>query len=92
MYCNQAINPLGGVRVNTSLLWSSVESTGTGQYMQTLVLLGASHVKDIAWGKTAFGQLPIRQFGGGGTSWIYYAPEGGAVRYDQREWGNGDDP
>ena len=34
VYCNDSINPKGAVRVATSLLWSSVESTGTGQYMQ----------------------------------------------------------
>jgi hypothetical protein len=91
VYCNENINPVGGVRVNTALLWSSVESTGTGQYMQTLVLVGASQVKGINWGKTAFGQLPVRQFGIN-NAWIYYADTNGPVRFSQKQWGDQRDP
>jgi hypothetical protein len=91
VYCNEAINPQGAVRVNTSLLWSSVESTGTGQYMQLLLLVGAANIKRLDYGKTAFGQVPARQFSASNT-WMYYTPQQGPVPYTSKVWGDARDP
>jgi hypothetical protein len=91
IYCNQAINPHGAVRANTSLLWSSVESTGTGQYMQLLLLVGAAGVRRLDLGKTAFGQLPAKQFAASNT-WMYYSEQRGPVRFSQKVWGDKRDP
>ena len=91
VYCNEAINPKGAVRVNTSLLWSSVESTGTGQYMQLLLLVGAANIKRLDYGKTAFGQVPARQFSASNT-WMYYTPQQGPVPYTSKVWGDARDP
>jgi hypothetical protein len=91
VYCNTNIHATGAVRVNTSLLWSSVESTGTGQYMQLLLLVGAASVKRLDLGKTAFGQLPAKQFAQA-NAWMYYSPATGPVRYSQKLWGDDRDP
>jgi hypothetical protein len=91
VYCNQAINPLGAVRVNTALLWSSVESTGTGQFMQLLLLVGAAGVRKVEYNKTAFGQLPASQFSASNT-WMYYTEQAGPVRYSNKVWGDDRDP
>jgi hypothetical protein len=91
IYCNQSINPLGAVRVNTALLWSSVESTGTGQFMQLLLLVGAAGVRKVDYNKTAFGQLPASQFSASNT-WMYYTEQAGPVRYANKVWGDDRDP
>jgi hypothetical protein len=91
VYCNDSINPKGAVRVATSLLWSSVESTGTGQYMQLLLLVGASNIKKLDFNKTAFGQLPARQFSASNT-WMYYSPDRGPVEFSKRTHGDDRDP
>jgi hypothetical protein len=91
VYCNQSINPQGAVRVNSALLWSSVESTGSGQYMQLLLLVGAAGVKKLDFGKTAFGQLPAKQFAAAST-WMYYAQQNGPVLAQDKVWGNASDP
>jgi hypothetical protein len=70
VYCNTNDNPTGGVRVATSLIWSAVHSEGSSQFMQTLLVLGASQIGRIAPARIAFGQTPIRQLAAGKT-WIY---------------------
>ena len=79
------------MRVATSLLWSSVESTGTGQFMQLLLLVGAANIKKLDYGKTAFGQLPARQFSASNT-WMYYTPDNGPVGIANRVHGDNRDP
>ena len=70
-YCNVEDNPTGGVRVATSLLWSSVHSEGSSQFMQMLLAIGASRIEQIAAGRIAFGQTPIRQFAAT-KNWTYF--------------------
>jgi hypothetical protein len=91
VYCNDKINPKGQVRVGTSLLWSAVESTGTGQYIQLLLLIGAAKVLRLDVNKTAFGQLPARQFSASNT-WVYYSPQNGPVPFSSRVLGDARDP
>jgi hypothetical protein len=50
----------GGLRVNTSLVWSAVHSFGTSQYMQMLAVIGAGPIQSFGYGRTAFGQTPLR--------------------------------
>ena len=71
VYCNVDDNPTGGVRVATSLLWSSVHSEGSSQFMQMLLAIGASRIEQIAAGRIAFGQTPIRQFEAT-KNWTYF--------------------
>jgi hypothetical protein len=58
VYTNQ--NDNGNVRVAGSLVWSAVENFGSTQFMQLMVVLGASQIKLIDYTKTAFGQLPMK--------------------------------
>ena len=74
-YCNVEDNPTGGVRVATSLLWSSVHSEGSSQFMQMLLAIGASRIEQIAAGRIAFGQTPIRQFAAT-KNWTYFGHNG----------------
>ena len=64
-------NPTGGVRVATSLIWSSIGSFGSSQYMQMLTVLGAGRIGAIDPERIAFGQTPIRQFAAQQT-WAYF--------------------
>jgi len=80
VYTNRSQNPNGGVRVATSLLWSSIESFGTTQYCQMLLLVGAAQVKRINFERSAFGQLPFRDMGDANI-WAYYNESGGPVRF-----------
>lgn len=91
VYTNKNDNPNGGVRVNTSLLWSSVESYGTTQFMQLLLLVGAAKIKDINFKRVAFGQLPVKQLGDDNI-WIYYDPNGPVRFRGDRVLGNKKDP
>jgi hypothetical protein len=70
VYCNVDDNPTGGVRVASSLVWSAVHSEGSSQFMQMLVVIGASNIERIAPPRIAFGQTPIRQLAAGKT-WAY---------------------
>lgn len=60
----------GGVRVNTSLVWSAVQSFGTSQYIQMLGVIGAGDIQSLAYGRTAFGQAALRDFPGQ-LYWLY---------------------
>ena len=91
VYCNQAQNKLGVVRVSGSLLWSAVESYGSAQFMQLLLLIGAAQVKKINFKKTAFGQLPLGQITEANT-WVYYEEAGSPVRFKDKVIGNNQDP
>lgn len=71
VYCNTDDNASGGVRVASSLIWSAVHSEGSAQFMQMLLAIGASDIEQIAPGRIAFGQTPIRQFAAGKT-WAYF--------------------
>ena len=90
VYCNTDHNPLGGVRTGTSLVWSSVESYGSTQFMQLLLVLGAASIKTLDFDRTAFGQLPLRQFSASNT-WLYYE-DSGPVNFNNKVLGDGKDP
>jgi hypothetical protein len=90
VYCNTSQNPRGAVRVGTSLVWSSVESYGSTQFMQLLLVLGAAKIKTLDFGRTAFGQLPLEQFSASNT-WLYYEDDG-AVSFNNKVLGDGKDP
>ena len=64
-------NPDGGVRVSGSLVWSSVENFGSAQFMQLLLVLGASRIINIDSKRTAFGSLAIGQLDPS-TTFLFY--------------------
>ena len=90
VYCNTTQNPRGAVRVGTSLVWSSVESYGSTQFMQLLLVLGAAKIKALDFDRTAFGQLPLGQFSASNT-WLYYEDDG-PVNFNNKVLGDGKDP
>jgi hypothetical protein len=90
VYCNTSHNPIGGVRIGTSLVWSSVESYGSTQFMQLLLVLGAASIKTLDFERTAFGQLPLGQFSESNT-WLYYE-DNGPVNFNDKLLGDGKDP
>jgi hypothetical protein len=90
IYCNTNQNPKGAVRASTSLVWSSVESYGSSQFMQLLLVLGAARVKRIDWDRVAFGQLPLGDFNAAKT-WLYYE-QNGRVKFDDKVIGDSKDP
>jgi hypothetical protein len=90
VYCNTSQNPRGAVRVGTSLVWSSVESYGSTQFMQLLLVLGAAKIKTLDFDRTAFGQLPLGQFSASNT-WLYYEDDG-PVSFNNKVLGDGKDP
>ena len=90
VYCNTSHNPIGGVRIGTSLVWSSVESYGSTQFMQLLLVLGAAKIKTLDFERTAFGQLPLGQFSESNT-WLYYE-DNGPVNFNNKLLGDGKDP
>ena len=90
VYCNTTQNPKGAVRVGTSLVWSSVESYGSTQFMQLLLVLGAAKIKALDFDRTAFGQLPLGQFSASNT-WLYYEDDG-PVNFNDKVLGDGKDP
>ena len=90
VYCNTTQNPKGAVRVGTSLVWSSVESYGSTQFMQLLLVLGAAKIKTLDFDRTAFGQLPLGQFSESNT-WLYYE-DNGPVNFNNKLLGDGKDP
>ena len=57
VYTNQ--NASGNVRVAGSLVWSAIENFGSTQFMQLLLVLGASKIQTIDYSKTAFGQAGL---------------------------------
>jgi hypothetical protein len=90
VYCNTSQNPNGAVRVGTSLVWSSVESYGSTQFMQLLLVLGAAKIKTLDFERTAFGQLPLKQFSESNV-WLYYE-DNGNVKFNDKELGDNNDP
>jgi hypothetical protein len=94
VYCNTSQNPNGAVRVGTSLVWSSVESYGSTQFMQLLLVLGAAKIKTLDFERTAFGQLPLKQFSESKV-WLYYEDNGNVKFNDNvkfKELGDNSDP
>ena len=71
VYTNKAHNNQGGVRLAGSLVWSELESFGSSQYMTMLLVLGASTIKQIEPGLTAFGQIAIKDLDPSLT-WLFF--------------------
>jgi hypothetical protein len=91
-------NPDGGVRVNTSLLWSAVYSYGNAQYIQMMAAIGAGEIVDIDYDLTAVGQTLMRLFRGGtkvnaanAAAWQYFRNSGPILRSDLKN-GSQKDP
>jgi hypothetical protein len=78
------------VRVAAALVWSAVEGSGSSQFMQLLLTLGAANIKRLDYDRIAFGQLPLGQFSGSNV-WLYYN-ENGRVKYNDKILGDGKDP
>ena len=80
VYTDIGTNPNGGVRVATALLWSSVKSFGSSQYVQLLLLVGAGQIGSIDASRSAFGQTPLRDLISH-NYWLYFKPnDTGALR------------
>jgi hypothetical protein len=90
VYCNTSQNSKGAVRVAAALVWSSVEGSGSSQFMQLLMTLGAARIKRLNYSRIAFGQLPLGQFSGS-NAWLYYN-QNGRVKYGDKVLGDGGDP
>lgn len=73
VYANTAVNPEGGVRVATSLLWSSMQSYGGSQLAKLLFLIGGGGIGAINPDRTAFGQTPFRDLVNQ-NYWLYFSP------------------
>ena len=90
VYCNTNQNRQGAVRVAAALVWSAVEGSGSSQFMQLLLTLGAANIKRLDYNRIAFGQLPLGQFSGSNV-WLYYN-QNGRVKYNNKILGDGKDP
>lgn len=90
VYTNTADNPTGGMRVATSLIWSAIDSYGSSQFMQMMLVLGAGRINAIDATRIAFGQTPIRQFATQRT-WTYYNSTGN-IRFSDLIAGDTEDP
>jgi hypothetical protein len=81
----------GGVRVNTSLVWSAVHSLGTRQYMQMLGVVGAGPIEQFGYGRTAFGQTPLRNMPAQ-RLWLYANESSGRLVFNDKKLGDDRDP
>lgn len=90
VYCSTQDNALGGVRAATELVWSAIESYGSSQFMQLLLVLGAAKIRELDPDRFAFGQLPLKEVMPSKV-WIYYDREG-RVKYNDKTLGDGRDP
>ena len=94
IYTNDSENSAGGVRVNTSLVWSAVHSLGSNQFMQMLSVVGAGPIEEFRYGRIAFGQTPLRDIPSQ-RFWLYAKPEGGQLLFSDNKYPsplNDDDP
>lgn len=90
VYCSTRDNDLGGVRVGTALVWSAIESYGSSQFMQLLLVLGAAKIRELDPDRFAFGQLSLKQVLPSKV-WIYFDRSGNA-QYNDKVLGDGRDP
>jgi hypothetical protein len=90
VYCNTAANERGAVRAATSLVWSAIRSSGNNQFMQLLLVIGASRINELAITRTGFGDVPLSNFDQANT-WLYYEKNGAPTFTDQVN-GNALDP
>lgn len=76
VYTNTSQNPNGGVRVAGSLVWSGIENFGSTQFIQLLLVLGASRIRRIKEEYTAFGQVGLQDFDPA-LVWMFYKQNDG---------------
>lgn len=92
VYTNIDENEYGGLRVNTSLVWSAVQSFGSSQFIQMMTVVGAGEIERIGFRRTAFGQASIADFATQ-RLWLYYKGAGGALVFNDLQIGElGGDP
>jgi hypothetical protein len=91
VYTNIEDNIQGGVRVNTSLIWSAVRSYGSSQFMQLMTVIGAGVLEEMDFDRIAFGQTPIKQFTAQ-KNWVYHSPAGILLFSDKERGADGQDP
>lgn len=70
----------GGLRINTSLVWSAVQSFGNKQFIQMLGIVGAGDIEAYDYGLTAFGQAPLEDFPGQ-KYWVYGNNSSGPLKF-----------
>jgi hypothetical protein len=70
----------GGLRVNTSLVWSAVQSFGNKQFIQMLGVVGAGDIEAYEYGFTAFGQAPLEDFPAQ-KYWLYGNNASGPLKF-----------
>lgn len=78
VYTNVDINPSGGVRVSTLLVWSAILSLRSNQLMKLMTIVGASEVARIDPAATAIGQLMLKDLIFEGT-WLYFNGNGATI-------------
>ena len=74
IYTDININPNGGVRAGTSLVWSAVRSFGSTQFVQLMMALGAGGIEGVSVAKSAFGQTTIEDLVSQ-NKWLYVSPQ-----------------
>lgn len=81
VYTNVDINPNGGVRVSTLLVWSAILSFRSNQFMKLMTIIGASEIARIDPASTAIGQIMLKDLIFEGT-WLYYQRNGATIFND----------
>lgn len=81
VYTNIDINPSGGVRVSTLLVWSAILSFRSSQFMKLMTIIGASEVARIDPASTAIGQLMVKDLIFENI-WLYYQANGAPIFND----------
>jgi len=88
VYTNTKDNSAGGLRVNTSLVWSAVQSFGTSQFIQMLAVVGAGDIELFDYQKTAFGQAVLEDFATQ-RYWLYAKEQSGLLAFGDLKKGDG---
>jgi hypothetical protein len=73
----------GGVRVNTNLLWSQLQSIGGGQMLRAVFLIGEANITDLDAEQFAIGNNLINGYdlsSDYGRITIYSSPDGGRLK------------
>ena len=90
VYANrQRINDVsyGGVRVNTNLVWSQLQSIGGGQLLRAVFLVGEAEITDLDAEQFALGNNLINGYdltSDFGRLTIYSSPDGGRLQSSDR--------
>lgn len=91
VYTNVDINPSGGVRVSTLLVWSAILSFRSNQFMKLMTIIGASEIARIDPSATAIGQLMAKDLIFDNI-WLYYQRNGYTIFNDIVYGGSTPDP